>query len=351
MFIDKPLYQTVTITTIHQQTNSVKSFTILSEDGEAIPYIAGQFITFVFLNHGKEERRSFSISSSPVLNEPLTFTVKRIDNGAYSRLLTDRVATGDKLQTTGAGGLFTLPVNTDSWKQVFFFVAGIGITPVFSLIKTLLHTQGDKNVVLIYSNRSKEEVVFYNELQALVQVFPHNFRMELLYSTSFNLARARLNKNLLSLLMSEYAVVPKEQMLCYICGPSDYMRMAAFALKEYGITTDRIKKENFNPDSRHLAKKEPPDKSAHDAIIKTDQREFRFSVQYPDTILQAAKKFGLSLPYSCETGSCGSCTAICTSGKVWLSYNEVLTETDLQKGLILTCVGHPVGGDVFIEYK
>ena len=343
-------FSTVIITSIREETNGVKTFTLACDDGSAIPYKAGQFITLVFAHHGREERRSFSISSSPELNEPLSFTVKRIDNGAYSRLLIDRAGTGDTLYTAGAAGLFILPENTDNYEQVFFFAAGIGITPVFSLIKTLLQTQPGKQVILIYSNRAKEEVVFYNELNALAEAFPDNFKIEFLYSTSFDLARARLSKGLLSILLEEYRKCAKDRILFYICGPFTYMRMVILGLEEQGINEEQIRKENFNTNGRTVIKSEPPDKSPHRATIRMDGKEYSFPVQYPDTILQAAKKRGIALPYSCETGRCGSCAAICTVGKVWLSYNEVLMDSDLRKGRILTCVGHPVDGDVSIEF-
>ena len=340
--------QTTIITSVREETSGVKTFTLSYEDGSTIPYAAGQFITFAFTHHGKEERRSFSISSCPVLNEPLSFTVKRIDNGAYSRLLIDRASTGDKLYTTGAAGLFTLSGELANYSQVFFFAAGIGITPVFSLIKTILHTEPDKLVVLIYSNRSKDEAVFYNELNALNEQFPNNLKIEFLYSTSFDLSRARLSKTLLPLLLEEYALVPKEEMLFYICGPFTYMRMVIISLEELGILDEQIKKENFNTNDRQIKRIEPPDKTTHLATLIMDDREYTFQVHYPDTILQAAKKHGLALPYSCEVGRCGSCAATCTSGNVWLSYNEVLMDADLKKGRILTCVGHPVNGDVTI---
>lgn len=337
---------TVIITSIREEIPGVKTFTITSEDGGAIPYVAGQFITFVFMHHGKEERRSFSISSSPALHEPLAFTVKRIDNGAYSRLLTDRLVIGDKLQTTGPAGLFLLPEYPAPFEQVFFFAAGIGITPVISLIKTLLCTRPDKYVVLIYSNRSREEVIFHDELQLLLQNFQSRFKLELLYSTAFNLQRARLSKQLLAIMLNEYALVPKEKMLFYVCGPFSYMRMAILALEEQGMHNEQIRKENFNTNDRQIIKAEPPDKSAHLVTITLNGKDHSFPVQYPDTILQAAKRHGLSLPYSCEVGRCGSCAALCTHGKVWMAYNEVLMDADVQKGMTLTCVGHPVDGDV-----
>ena len=344
-----PQYLTTIITAIREETPGVKTFTITYEDGTNIPYTAGQFITFVFSHHGREERRSFSISSCAVLGEPLSFTVKRIDNGAYSRLLIDRAKAGDKLFTTGAAGLFTLPVSIADYRQVFFFAAGIGITPILSLIKTLLHTRPAVQVVLIYSNRSQEGVVFYNELQSLAAQFPARFRLELLYSTSFNLERARLSKALVPVLLQEYILAPKDEILCFVCGPFSYMRMVIWSLEEWGIPNEHIRKENFNTNERAAIKATPSDTDAHMVTIRHNRQEYIFPVQYPETILQAAKKNGIALPYSCETGRCGSCAARCTKGQVWLSYNEVLMDTDLKQGAILTCTAYPIGGDVIIE--
>jgi ferredoxin-NADP reductase len=340
---------TTIITAIHEDIPGVKTFTLSYENGDAIAYAAGQFITFSFTHHGREERRSYSITSCAALGEPLSFTVKRLDNGAYSRMLIDRGAVGDRLYTTGVAGLFTLPEDTDTYEQVFFFAAGIGITPIFSLIHTLLLTQPDKRAVLIYSNRSKEEVVFYSELNELATRYADRFVIEYLFSISFDLARARLNKQLLPILLKEYGQCPKERMLFYICGPFAYMRMAIFSLEELGIKGGQIKRENFNTNDRQITKAKPPDEATRQLTLKVRGAVYNFPVQYPDTILEAAKKHGIALPYSCEVGRCGSCAAMCISGNVWLSYNEVLMDGDLKKGTILTCVGHPVGGDVVIE--
>lgn len=342
-------YRQIIITSAREEIPGVKTFTATYDDGSPIPYAAGQFITFVFTHHGKEERRSFSISSSPEENRPLAFTVKRLANGAYSRFLIDIAKPGDKLFTTGTAGRFIIPTYIDIYEQVFFFAAGIGITPVISLIKNLLYSHPDQQVVLVYSNKSREEVVFYNELQALAEKYPERFRLDLLYSNSFNLNRARLNKALLPLLLSEHGRVPKEKMLFYICGPFQYMRMVIYALEEQKIHAYQIHKENFNTNNRPIKENKPPDTDPHKVTLIKDGQEFTITVQYPESILQAAQKNGINLPYSCETGRCGSCAAKCIKGTVWLSYNEVLMESDLRKGVTLTCTGHPVGGDVTLE--
>jgi ring-1,2-phenylacetyl-CoA epoxidase subunit PaaE len=348
MLLPSTPYQTVIITAIRDEVTGVKTFLLTSEDGGAISYAAGQFITFIFTHHGREERRSFSIPASPEWQEPLSFTVKRIDNGAYSRFLADRARVGDRLYTTGAAGLFTVPDTIGDYEQVIFFAAGIGITPIISVIKTLLLTHPGKPIVLFYSNKSQQETVFYHEFQELQQKFPENFRVEYLYSTSFNLARARLSKALLPVLLEEYSVVPKEKILFYICGPFQYMRMVIISLEEQGIHGNQVRKENFNVNDREIRKVAPPDTATRTVSLAFNGRSYSFPVAYPETILQAAKKQGIALPYSCEVGRCGSCAARCTAGEVWLSYNEVLMDTDLKAGSILTCTAHPVHGDVTI---
>ena len=137
--------------------------------------------------------------------------------------------------------------------------------------------------------------------------------------------------------------------LFYTCGPEAYMRMIIFVLQLQGVSRNNIRREDFIPDKVLPVKQIPPDTSDHFVKLQYHDREYKIKVNYPDTILQAAKKEKLSLPYSCETGKCGNCAAICISGEVWLSNNEVLTDRELEKGITLTCVGHPINGDVILK--
>lgn len=342
------LYQPVIITAIREERPGVKTITLTYKNGTRIAFQAGQFITLVFTHHGKEERRSYSISSEPDSEQDLAITIKRMDNGAYSRMLADKARVGDELYTTGVAGLFTLPDNAQEYSQVFLFAAGIGITPVFSLLQTILHKMPHLSVVLVYSNRDRHEVVFYDQLIALCSLYPTRLKTVFLYSTAFNLARARLNKELVPVLLKENATTSNEKLLCFICGPFDYMRMVVYALEEAGLHAEQIKKENFNTNDRNIIVAEPPDKRSHMITLQTGGISKTFRIDYPDSILQAAKKNDILLPYSCEVGRCGSCAAKCISGEVWHSYNEVLMANDLKNGIILTCVGHPINDDITI---
>lgn len=340
------IYRQVVVTNIAEEAAGVKTFTVAFADGSAIPYVAGQFITFSFTHHGREERRSYSVSSCPALNEPLSFTVKRLDNGAYSRLFTDKVRVGDMLTTTGVAGRFILPAPGAG--VYFFFAAGIGITPVYSLIRQALHATSAR-VVLVYSNSNADDVVFGAALRSLEVEFPGRLRIEWLFSNAFNLSRARLNKALLPMLVTEYVGNDMAQSLFYICGPFAYMRMATWALQEMGIARNAIIVENFSQGLLGEPLRLPPDKEDRLVTLRSAQGDVTFTCHYPDSLLTAARNNNIPLPYSCEAGRCGSCVMLCTSGKVWHALDEVLTAGDIANGLVLTCTGHPVGGNVVLQ--
>ncbi len=336
-------YIPLRIIQIRNDTRNTKSFILEQLHGPPIKYKAGQFLTLIFKKRNSEERRSYSISSTPFLNEPLTITVKRIDNGEYSRFLFDGAQVGDVLLTIGASGYFTLPENLTRYTQFFFLAAGSGITPILPLIKMILHTCPAVHVTLIYSNRTKEDSIFFSELQFLVNKFPKQLSMELLLSSSKNLLRARLTKFVLLQFIHE-KVIKKNQTLFYICGPFDYMQMATITLLTEGIPLENIRKENFSTE-KPIIKELPPDVKAHHVQVNFERRQYHLTVQYPTTILEAAKKEKIMLPYSCEAGKCGTCSATCVKGNVWHAYNEVLMERELEQGRILTCTGYPFGED------
>jgi Flavodoxin reductases (ferredoxin-NADPH reductases) family 1 len=339
-------YIQVELKQIIQQTDSVKTLVLQPVTPAAISYKAGQFLTFAFAHNGDDLRRSYSFSSSPESGDEMAITVKRVANGIFSRKMVDTAKTGQIFTVLKPSGLFVLPDSIEATTHLVFFAAGVGITPIFSLIKTALTTRQGIRITLLYSNRSASDAVFYEELGQLQQLHP-NFHIIHLFSTAPNLSRARLNKELVPVLLAENNIDISNS-LFYICGPFAYMRMVLLALEEAGVPVTAIRKENFNTDviTRIL---QPPDTGPHEVTILRKGGTYRFSMQYPDTILKAAARHNVSLPYSCENGICGSCMAHCTTGRVWHRNNEVLTDAELQKGMILTCVGYPIGGNITLE--
>jgi ferredoxin-NADP reductase len=332
---------------IRYSGKGVKLFYFTPGSSKAIRYKPGQYLTFLLSEEQSEIRRSYSLCSTPGIDLRLCIGVKRIDNGTFSRYLYDEVKAGDTLWTVGPGGVFVLPANIVEYKNVFFFAAGSGIIPVYSLLKACLRNYPALRIILIYSNSSPETTIFLEELKRLQDEFSTQLLVEFLFSNSKDLLRARLHPDMVRSLVYGQSNVDATGSLYYICGPEAYMRMCIFTLRGMGIPADEIKKEIFHT-NRTRYKIDPPDKATRQVTIRMGAIEHQVKQEYPFTILQAARRAGLTLPYSCDAGRCGNCIAQCTSGKVWMSYNEVITDKELAQGYVLTCTGHAIDGDITI---
>lgn len=327
-------------------TPSAKTLVLEPMNGWQPHYEAGQFITLLFHTEFGEKRRSYSFSSAPLLKEPLSITVKKIDNGEFSRYILTHTKPGDVLKTSGISGLFVLPENNTHITEYCFIAAGSGITPCFSLIKTVLGTS-HHNVTLIYSNKTEEETLFYDDLKKLLEIYPDRLHIKFLFSNASGIYNSRLSQWLLEQLLDTY-IINKNKTRFYVCGPFEYMQTVIITLLN-NVPAQNIIKENFSTLPRLVIPK-PPDVEMHKATIHIDNREYTIDVQYPHSILAAAKNKKISLPYSCEAGRCSSCVATCTKGKVWMAYNEVLTDDEVEKGRVLVCQAFPVEGDVDIMF-
>lgn len=340
--------KTLKVVDVIKETNDTKSFVLECTDGK-ITYRAGQFLTLIFTRkNGEEARRSYSISSAPELGEPLTITVKRLVNGEYSRYLNDKTVIGDLLQTIGASGFFVLPEKPDSYKRIIFLAAGSGITPVYAIIKSLLLLHHAVSVLLIYSNSSRQKAIFAEQLQQLQLKYSARLSIEFLFSRSADAFSSRLTPESLEMFMQLHEVFYHRDFLFYVCGPADYMRMITYRLTTLGVDPGRIKKEIFHVQHPKV-RPEPPDTNVHTVTLIRNGTKIIFNVQYPQTILQAARLLNIHIPYSCESGQCGTCVAKCLQGTVWMAQNEVLLDEDIRNGNILTCTGYPVYGDVTIK--
>ena len=334
-----------TVKSIRQETPDVKSFIL--QPSSPFTYKPGQFLNVIHPEN-PDQRRSYSLSSHPDFDDP-TITLRRIANGEVSRWLFDRVKPGDKIQTAGASGLFTLPEKLDPYEAIVFLCAGTGITPAFSLIKEALLSRLFKKVILIYSNRAPSSTVFLSDINKLAADFPDQFIVEHFYSNSQNLSQARLGRLALEAALTRH-LRKVENVLFFLCGPHLYMDNIIITLLTAGVPDDHIRREIFfNPEP--LPDIQPPDRDAHVVTVRYQGKQYSMLVQFPTTILQAAKNQGILLPFSCEAGRCGTCAATCTKGEVWMKRNEVLVDREVARGRILTCTGYPVGGDVDLIIK
>ena len=318
-------------------------------------YLAGQFITLVFKIGNRELRRSYSLCSSPILDEPLSIAIKRVENGEISRLLHHKTAVGDVLHALPPNGLFTYPPQAEKQRTIFLFGAGVGITPLFSIVKTALYAERQSKIVLIYSSRSVDETLFYAELNGMQEAFPDRFRIIYVSSGAKNLLMARLNVFLIEKVVHEYLEYDKAEALFYTCGPIDYMVTCRIKLLELGFALAQIKRETFvlpedEVDEDDMTEKVIKDTNTYAVILKVKGAEHRIAVPYDRTILQVALDQKIEVPYSCRAGICSTCTATCTQGHVHMDYNEVLVDQEIAAGRVLICTGHPTENETTIVW-
>ncbi len=348
-------FHKLTVKDIKHQTSDCVSiaFEIPAELQKEFRFIQGQNITIK--TDLDEIRRSYSICSSPLDNE-LRVAVKKVNNGIFSSFANEKLKIGDTLEVMSPTGTFFTEVKPDNKKEYVFFAAGSGITPVISIIKTILKTEAKSNVTLIYGNKNVSSIIFKEELEALKDKHLERFRIYYILSrekaeSDFNNGRIDVDKcNHLSRLIN-FNVVDD----FFICGPEQMIFNVKDFLKGWGIDSKKIHFELFTTPTRehtkiYTAVKETSEEGS--AISVTlDGRSFDFMLDYNgNTILDAALAEGADAPFACKGGVCCTCKAKLLEGKVEMESNYGLDKSEVKAGFILTCQSHPRSKKVVVDY-
>ncbi|TDG35182.1 ferredoxin--NADP reductase [Pedobacter changchengzhani] len=328
---------------------------LMPVDGNYPKYLAGQFLSLVFEGKHKEIRRSYSFNSSPDVDEPLSITVKRVENGEISRLLHHKTAVGDVLNALAPQGMFSYQIDEHLERDVFLFAAGVGITPLFSILKTALVLEKTSKITLVYSNRSKENTLFYDELVDWQEKYPDRLKIVWVFSNSKNLLTARLNKFYIIKLLKENLLLGNNNAIFYTCGPIIYMDLCRITLLGMGFDISQIKRETFvlpedEVDEDDASEAKETDKNTYSIILNFQGETYNLDIPWPKRILDVALEHKIKIPYSCQSGVCSTCAAYCTKGGVRMDYNEVLTDDELASGRVLVCTGHPTENGTTIEW-
>lgn len=335
---------------IIQETDDTRTFVLEPLTNESLPYASGQFLTFLLDVHGKEIRRSYSMSSAPGVDELPAITIKRVANGEISRYWHDRVRVGTLLQALPPAGRFTLdPAADGSARDIVLIGAGSGITPLFSILKQVLVQESESRVTLLYASRRERNVIFGQRLADWQRRYPE--RLKIIHVLSqptddWTGTRGRINNFRLEQMIGKALHFPVERARFFLCGPFELMRTAEITLRFMGFESDQIRQEYFVIDPAP-----PPPTRSEPHTIQLVFRSEGYTLEVPayTTILQAGLEQGIPIPYSCRGGRCASCAAICRKGTVRMSLNDVLTERDLAQGWVLTCTGYIESEGVMVE--
>jgi ring-1,2-phenylacetyl-CoA epoxidase subunit PaaE len=332
------------------------SFEIPPELKAAFAFQHGQNITIKKEINGQETRRSYSICSSPGEHE-LRIAVKKVESGLFSTLANTSLKAGDELEILPPTGKFNTPLNPANRKRYLAFAAGSGITPVISIIKTTLGTEPGSPFTLVYGNRTRASIIFFEELEGLKNKYMSRFNLVYVLSrerteTPIHYGRIGIDKLVELSVMLDYTSFDE----IFICGPEGMI----FSLKEYleqkGIDRKKIHFELFTTPGQQAGINRPfatseisSEKSQ--VTIKLDGRSFDFELGYnEEPILDGALKQGADLPYACKGGVCCTCKARLLEGRVDMDVHWGLEDEEVEQGYILTCQSHPLSSRVVVDF-
>ena len=337
---------------IKQETANAISvaFNIPSELKSAYQFIAGQYVNLKLTLDGEEIRRAYSICSSPNSGD-LRIAIKSVTNGHFSKFANDNLKVGDFLEVAQPEGKFTFEPSAARLKNYAGFAAGSGITPVMSILKSVLESEPKSSFVLVYGNKSPEETIFHNELHELQLKYVGRFFVHYVFSQAKAEGElfGRIDKSTVNFVLNDKHK-EKEFDKFYLCGPEEMINLVSNVLKEHNVADKNIKFELFSTSTTN----ENPKADAHSGHTKitvmVDDDETTFEMSQKQTVLEAALKQGIDAPYSCQGGICSSCLARITSGTAEMKKNSILTDGEIAEGLILTCQAHPTSAEIYVDY-
>ena len=314
-------------------------------------FVAGQYITLKTEINGEEVRRDYSLCSAPNSGH-LTVGVKAVEGGAFSVYANEKLQAGDTIEVAEPNGRFTFEANEAKTRTVAAFAAGSGITPILSIVRTLLEGEPFSNFILVYGNKTLSDAMFIEELLQLKETYGNRFHVHFIYSQSqeADALFGRIEKSTVNLIVkNKYKGVTIEKF--YLCGPEAMIHTVKDVLLENNIKEKDILFELFTVPVETASTANVEVLDGHSKIkVIVDEEDFEFEMSQDQSILEAALKQDIDAPYSCQGGICSSCIARLTEGEATMRQNNILTDSEVAEGLILTCQAHPTSASITVDY-
>ena len=331
------------------------TFAIPAELTEDYSFTPGQYLTLRTTMDGDEVRRSYSICSGPDDGE-LRIAVKKVDGGAFSSWAADELKAGDQLDVMTPTGRFGIAHAPDQARIYVGFAAGSGITPILSIVKGVLAREPDSRFFLFYGNRSTGGMLFREALEELKDRFLQRFSVFHVISgeeQDIPILHGRLDGGKVRLLLR--SLVPADSVdHVFICGPTGMSADIETTCRAIGIAEERIHVERFvsefggKPRAKKVIEASAPPKAMASLTIDGKRREV--PVAEDESILDAALRAGMDLPFACKGGMCSTCRARLVEGEAQMEVNYSLEPWELKAGFILTCQARPVSDRVVVDY-
>jgi ring-1,2-phenylacetyl-CoA epoxidase subunit PaaE len=345
----------LTVTDIHHTIRDAVVLTLKPEDAEAFAFTQGQYLTFRQNFDGTELRRNYSICTGLDDGE-IKVGIKKVDGGAFSTYANSQLKVGDRLHAMPPQGKFFTPLEPEKAKNYLGFAGGSGITPVLSILRTVLKREPKSTFTLVYANRAVNTIMFREELEDLKNRYMG--RLTLIHmlesGQDIDLFTGRVDQEKCTQLFKHWIDV-KNTDTAFICGPEPMMLAIADSLKSHGLLEEQIKFELFTESQQGRLAKQEMEKRAEGAkgteltvIIEGAQRSFEMSKG--QSVLEAALENGQDAPFSCKAGVCSTCMCKVLEGEVEMISNHALEDYEVERGYVLSCQSYPLTDRLVIDY-
>lgn len=358
-----PLFHALRVRAIEPDTPEavIVSFDVPDDLRETFGFTQGQYLTLRTEIEGQDLRRSYSICAG-VDDGELRVGVRKVRQGVFSNWINSALKPGDTVQVMAPQGRFFVPLDRESQRHHVGIAGGSGITPILSIMKTVLAREPRSRFTLIYGNRLLKSTMFKEEIEDLKNRYMQRLVLHHVFSDEFTdspLNHGVMNREKIAEFLA--AVVPAERVdHVYVCGPFQMNDEAEAALLAAGVPEEKIHIERFGvaqpaggaaPVGAVIHEAQPGDADEAKVIIVRDglKREIVFRKDQP-SILDAASAAGLEVPFSCTSGVCGTCRAKVVEGEVRMERNFALDKNEVAAGFILTCQAHPTTERVVLSF-
>ena len=344
-------FKQIKVTEVKKETSDTVS--VAFEAPQDFNYTAGQYITIRRIIDGEDLRRSYSLCSAPHEND-FRVAVKKIEAGKMSSFLNNGLKAGDVLEIMPPMGNFVLtPIDN---KHYVAFAAGSGITPIISMVKSVL-TNSNSKFTLYYGNKTVDATIFKNELNSLSEQFGGRLGLNYIYSRqeSVNkLFEGRITKTKFEEFVREDISILKADAF-FMCGPEKMIREVSEGLEYLGVAKEKIHFELFTTPitnaevTKSIQESDFSGTSQITVIMDGDEVEFELESS-GNSILDAAMDNGVDAPFSCKGAVCCTCKAQVIDGKATMEMNYALSDAEVEEGFILTCQAHPASAKLVVDF-
>lgn len=348
-------FHPLTVTDIHRTIRDAVVLTLQPENPDAFKFTQGQYLTFKQDFDGTELRRNYSICAG-LDDGVLQVGIKRVEGGAFSTFANTQLAVGDTLFAMPPQGKFFTEIEPKKAKSYLGFAGGSGITPILSILKTVLKREPSSTFTLVYANRAVNSIMFREELEDLKNTYMGRLTtIHMLESgQDIDLFTGRVDQAKCEALFAQWIDVTAVD-TAFICGPEPMMLAIADSLKNHGLEPNQIKFELFSESQQgQLAKQAVAERAEGQkgtdltVVIEGAQRSFEMSKG--QSVLEAALANGQDAPYACKAGVCSTCMCKVLEGEVEMLSNHALEDYEVERGYVLSCQSYPLSDTLVVDY-